>query len=81
MDRIKLKGRIRIRIEVISWIRIRINLQMTSQNVWNASLCEHFFKVLSLHLEVRIRIRIRIKVMRIRNTAIFCGHCCEGTRS
>jgi hypothetical protein len=33
--RIKLKGRIRTRINVISWIRIRtrINLQMTSQNV------------------------------------------------
>jgi hypothetical protein len=30
----------RIRIEVISWIRkwIRINLQMTSQNAWNMSL-------------------------------------------
>ncbi len=49
--RIKLKGRIRIRIKVISWIRIRkrINLQMASQNVWNMSLFEHFFKVLSLY--------------------------------
>ncbi len=33
--------RIRIRIKVISWIRICINLQMTSQNVWNMSLFEH----------------------------------------
>jgi hypothetical protein len=65
-------------------IRIRINLQMTSQNVWNVSLFEHFFKVLSLYSEAkirvwikvkgRIRIRIkvtsgiRIKVLRIRNT-------------
>ncbi len=80
-DRIKSTGRIRIRIRihiiVISWIRIRIDLQMTSQTVWNKSLFEHFFKVLSLCLErmrlririkVKIRIRIRIKVMRIRNT-------------
>jgi hypothetical protein len=33
---------------VISWIRnrirIRINLQMTSQNVWTMSLFEQFFK-------------------------------------
>jgi hypothetical protein len=40
---------------VISWIRnrirIRINLQMTSQNVWNMSLYEHFFKGLSFYLE------------------------------
>jgi hypothetical protein len=43
--RIKLKGRIRIRIKVISWIRILINLQMTSQNVWNTSLFEHFLNV------------------------------------
>ncbi len=27
------------------------------QNVWNMSLFEHFFKVLSLYLEARIRIR------------------------
>ncbi len=59
---IKLKGRIRIRIKVISWIRIRISLQMASQNVWNMSLFEHFFKVLILYLEARIRIRIRNKV-------------------
>jgi hypothetical protein len=61
--------RTRIRIKVISWIQIRIciNLQMTSQNVWNMeyrmSLYEHFFKGLGLFLEARIR----IKVMRIRN--------------
>jgi hypothetical protein len=53
---------IRIRIKVISWIRIRINLQMTSQNVWDMSLFEPIFKVLSLYLEARIRFRIRIKV-------------------
>ncbi len=41
---------------------IRIDLQMTSQNVWNMSLFEHFFKVLSLYLEARILIRTRIKV-------------------
>ncbi len=47
---------VRIRIKVISWIRIRIliNWKMTSQNVWNLtmeycmSLFEHFFKVLIL---------------------------------
>jgi hypothetical protein len=57
--RIKLKGRIRIRIHinVISWIRV--NLQMTSQNVWKMSLFEHFVKVLSLYLKPRIRIQIR----------------------
>jgi hypothetical protein len=56
--RIKLeKGKIRIRIKVISWIRI--NLQKTSQNVWNMSHLSTFFKVLSLYLEARIRIRIK----------------------
>jgi hypothetical protein len=58
--------RIRILIKVISWIRIRIrisiNLQITSLNISNICLFEHFFKVLSLYLEARIRIRIRIKV-------------------
>jgi hypothetical protein len=38
----------RIRIKVISLIRnriwIRISLQMTSQNVWNLSLFEHFLE-------------------------------------
>jgi hypothetical protein len=33
---------------------------MTSQNIWNMSLFEHFFKGLSLYLEARIRIRIRV---------------------
>jgi hypothetical protein len=50
---------------VISWIRIqiRINLEMTSQNVWKMSLFEHFVKVFSLKVEPRIRIRnVRIKV-------------------
>ncbi len=64
--RTKLKGRIWMRIKVISWVRIRIripiNLQMTSQNVWNTSLFEPFFKGLSLYLEARIRIRIRIRI-------------------
>jgi hypothetical protein len=39
----QIKNRIRIRIKMISWIRnrIRINFQMTSQNVWNISLFKH----------------------------------------
>jgi hypothetical protein len=49
---------IRIRIKVISWVMnrilIRINLQMTSQNVWNLSLFDYIFKGLSLYLEARI---------------------------
>ncbi len=71
-----MKGRIRIRIIVISWTRIRISIkvmcwiqsgsasifQMASQSVWEISLFELFFKVLSLYLEARIRIQIRIKV-------------------
>ncbi len=60
--RIKLKRRIRICINVISWIRIRINLQIASQNVWKMNLLEHFFKVLSFYLEARIRIPNCIKV-------------------
>jgi hypothetical protein len=44
--KIMIRIRIRIRIKVISWIRNRIliciNLQMTSQNVWNMSRFEHF---------------------------------------
>jgi hypothetical protein len=58
---------------------------MTSQNVWNMSLFEHFFKGLSLYWEARIRIRIRvksrirfrIKVMRIHNIGItvLCTRC------
>jgi hypothetical protein len=31
----QIKIRIRIRLKVTSWILIRINLQMTSQNLWN----------------------------------------------
>ncbi len=45
----------------ICWIRIRIYLQLTSKNVWNMRLFEHFFKVLSLYLETGIRIRIKEK--------------------
>jgi hypothetical protein len=43
----QIKIRIRIRIEVISWIlnRIRINLQTKSQNVWNMSLFSTFSRV------------------------------------
>ncbi len=69
---IKIRIRIRIHIKVIvwiwvhikvvDWIRIRINLQMTSKNVWNISLFEHFFKGLSLYLEARIWIRIQINI-------------------
>ncbi len=58
--RVKVISWIRIRIKVISWIRILINFQMTSQNAWNMSLFEHFFKVLSLYLEASIRIRIKV---------------------
>ncbi len=56
---------IRIRIKVLSWIRIRINLQKKRQNVWNMSILEYFFKILNLYLifrlEARIRIRIKVK--------------------
>ncbi len=50
----RIKIRIRIRFQVIGWIwnRIRINLDVTGQNVWNMSLSGS-------------AIRIRIKVMRI----------------
>jgi hypothetical protein len=34
---------------------------MTSQNVWNLSLFDYFFKVLSFFLEAKIRIRIKVK--------------------
>jgi hypothetical protein len=77
----KLKGRIWIRIRVISWIRIRINVQMTSQNVWIMSRFEYILKVMSLYFGDRVRIRIkvksrirfwiRIKVMRISNTVLY----------
>jgi hypothetical protein len=58
-----LKGSIQIRIpiKVISWIQIRNNLQITSQNVWKMSLLEHFLMVLRLYLGARIRIRIKVK--------------------
>jgi hypothetical protein len=35
---------------------------MKSQNVWNMSLFEHFFKVYNLFLAARIWVWIRIKV-------------------
>jgi hypothetical protein len=58
---------IRIRIKVISWIRIRISLQMTSQNVWNMSLFEHFFQEIEHLFGSYIWIRIRVKsLIRIR---------------
>ena len=51
--------------QIIIWIRIRINLQVTSHNLRNMSLLDHFFMGLSLYLEARIWIwiciRIRIK--------------------
>jgi hypothetical protein len=40
---------------------VRINLQMTSQNVWNMCLFEHFFKVFIYYLDARIRIRNKVK--------------------
>jgi hypothetical protein len=47
--KIMIRIRIRRRIKEISWTRnrilIRTNLQMTTQNVWNMSLFEHFIKV------------------------------------
>jgi hypothetical protein len=58
----EIKIKIRIRIKVLSWIQNRINLQMTSQNVWNMRLFEHFFNGLSLYLEARIWIQIRISI-------------------
>jgi hypothetical protein len=45
-------------------------LQMTSQNIWNISLFEHFFKVLSFYLEARIRVRVSIKVTGMIRTRI-----------
>jgi hypothetical protein len=55
---------------------------LTSQNVWNMRLFEHFFKVLSLYLEARCRIRIRIKEtsrIRIRTNVIRIRNTCTGT--
>jgi hypothetical protein len=94
---------IRIRIKLKGMIRIRgpdphqsdkldadpHQFADDSQNVWNMSLFEHFFKVLSLYLEAKIRVRIKVKarfwihikvisririeVMRIRNTEYSLG--------
>jgi hypothetical protein len=72
--KIRIRISVRIRIQVIRWVRnrIRINLQMTSQNVWDVSLLERFFKGLSLYWEGRIWIRISIRVKsRIRSSAHF----------
>ncbi len=54
---------IRIRFKVISWIRnrIHINFLITSQNVWNMSLFEHFMD-LSFYLQARLWIRARIRI-------------------
>jgi hypothetical protein len=67
-----------IRMKVISWIRIRINLQTPSQNARNMSLFENFFKVFEARIHIRkrikvtrIRIRIRINMMWIRNTVLY----------
>ncbi len=74
--RIKVINSIRIRIKVISLIRICIILQMTTQNVWNISLFEPFFKVFSLYLEARIRVRIKVKGrIRIRVKVTSRIHC------
>ncbi len=72
---IRIRSRIRIKkiqicIRVISWIqnqiRIRINLQMTSQNVWSFEPIQYFFKGSSLYLEARIWIWIPIR-MRVKS--------------
>jgi hypothetical protein len=44
---------------------------MASQNVWNLSLFEHFFKGFSLYFEARIWIRIRIRVYVLLTTLLF----------
>jgi hypothetical protein len=49
-----------------AWIRVRIFLQMTSKNVWDMRLFEHFLEVLSLFLEAWIRIGTKVNG-RIRN--------------
>jgi hypothetical protein len=48
--------------KMISGTRICINLQNTSQNLWNMSPFKHFSKVLSLYMEARIEVRIRIRI-------------------
>ncbi len=69
------RSRIRIRTHLIRWIliRIRINLQMKSQNLWKMSLLEHFFKVFWARIRIRIRKCIQSEkldpgLMRICNT-------------
>jgi hypothetical protein len=55
---------IRIRTDpnkIERWIRIRINVISWIRHAWKMSLFQHFLKVLSL-LEARIRTRICIKV-------------------
>ncbi len=63
--RIKLKGRIRIRgPDPHQSDKLDADPHQfadDSQNVWNMSLFEHFFKVLSLYLEAKIRVRIKVK--------------------
>jgi hypothetical protein len=70
----QIKIRIRICIQSKSWIRnrawMRINLQITNQNVWNMSLFGHIFKGLSLYLEARIWIRIRVRVKTTRQKKV-----------
>jgi hypothetical protein len=53
---------IRIRIKVISWIRIRINLQIISQNFGKWAHFSIFSRFMSIYLEARFRIWNRIKV-------------------
>ncbi len=70
--RIKLKGRIRIRgpdpHQIDKLDPDPHQFADDSQNVWNVSLFEHFFKALSLYLEAKIRVRIKVKGrIRIRN--------------
>jgi hypothetical protein len=64
---IKLKGSIliRIRIKLISWLRIRINFEMTSQNVWNVSVFEKGFDSLfgpTIRIRIKVKGRIRIRI-------------------
>jgi hypothetical protein len=49
-----------IKIRIRIWIRIRLNFQIKSQNAWNTSLFEHFFKSLSPYLEAGIQIRVKV---------------------
>jgi hypothetical protein len=58
--------RIRIRIKVVSWIRnrirIRINLQMKAKKYMKYEPILALFQGLSLYLQARIRIRIRFRI-------------------